>query len=74
MPLLTLPEAARVADCPESRIRKAIRSGALPARKFGVAYAIRSQDLSEYLEPGCEPRPPALPAAVIVEEADWGAS
>ena len=47
--MLTVPEAARVAERDPETIRRWIRSGRLRARKIGTQHVIEESDLDEVL-------------------------
>lgn len=55
MRLLSIPEAAKRADKPESHIRRACVSRKLRSYRVGTAYAIEESDLAAYL--GRKPEP-----------------
>lgn len=45
--MLTVPEAARIAGKNPETIRRWIRSGRLPAKKFGTQHVVDEVDLDE---------------------------
>lgn len=47
--MLTVPEAARIAERDPETIRRWIRSGKLPARKIGTQHVIEEADLEALL-------------------------
>ena len=47
--MLTVPEAARIAERDPETIRRWIRSGKLRARKIGTQHVIEPEDLDEVL-------------------------
>ncbi|HEX5583259.1 helix-turn-helix domain-containing protein [Gaiella sp.] len=47
--MLTVPEAARLAERDPETIRRWIRSGRLPARKVGTQHVIEESDLDAML-------------------------
>jgi excisionase family DNA binding protein len=47
--MLTVPEAARIAERGPETIRRWIRSGKLPARKVGTQHVIEESDLKDVL-------------------------
>lgn len=49
--MLTVPEAARLAERDPETIRRWIRSGKLRARKIGTQHVIEEDDLEEVLAP-----------------------
>jgi excisionase family DNA binding protein len=69
MPLLTVPEAARRAGIGEDAIRRAIKAGALPARKLGHYWVVQSAAVDGWRS-GVPPTAPAEESG----DADWGAT
>jgi excisionase family DNA binding protein len=59
--VLTVPEAARLAERDAETIRRWIRSGKLPARKVGTQHVIEEADLEALLA-----------AAELPIPASWG--
>jgi excisionase family DNA binding protein len=55
--MLTVPEAARIAERDPETIRRWIRSGRLPARKIGTQHLIEEEDLAAVLAPDELPIP-----------------
>jgi excisionase family DNA binding protein len=49
--MLTVPEAARLAERDPETIRRWIRSGRLPARKIGTQHMIEEEDLEVVMAP-----------------------
>lgn len=56
--IYTVAEAARVLQVQETRVRRAIREGLLPAARIGRLFRIREEDLLRFFEQSLErPRP-----------------
>lgn len=50
MPLLKLPEAARLTNIPERRLRDAVKARELAAHRFGRAAQVRRADLEAWID------------------------
>ena len=48
--MLTVTQAAQKCGVPEARIRRAIKSDSIPARKFGSCWAVEPDDLERWFE------------------------
>ena len=48
-PLLSISEAARIAECHPQKIHRAIRRGKLPAVRVGWNWVIKKADLDTFL-------------------------
>jgi excisionase family DNA binding protein len=76
--MLTVPEAARIAERDPETIRRWIRAGKLRAHKIGTQHVIEPDDLDEVLASDELPIPPAwgepvtgkpLPSVVAIVRA-----
>ena len=54
--LLTVPQAAHILKVSQQRVRQYIADGALPAKKYGTAWLIKSEDVADF-KPRANGRP-----------------
>jgi len=45
----TIPQIAAVTEFPESRLRRLVRSGAIPSVKIGNRYIVKTDDVMKWL-------------------------